>query len=315
MHKQHLPVCFDVARELVQQRSIEGLCEKLAEILQKNFNIEGLALYMRDDEGRYVDMDNAGEALDAGADDVIEALANPESLYASAGRCLLHAASLDEMHLLAELGGEVPEPYREEVESLLCLFAELLFTLSKYDRDSLTGLLNRHALDEWVDGFSRRGLRQRDNGTERMVLALLDIDHFKSINDRFGHLYGDEVLLLFARLMKKTFRLGDFLFRYGGEEFLVVLQDIDVAQAGSVLERFRENVKAFRFPQVGTVTVSIGAVQVDDRQPVVQLIACADEALYYAKNNGRDQMAEYGDLLQRGLVSKVEAEQHDVELF
>lgn len=71
-------------------------------------------------------------------------------------------------------------------------------------------------------------------------MGVLDIDHFKSINDRFGHLYGDEVLLLLSRIMRKNFREGDLLFRYGGEEFIVLLQNVDEERAKCVLERLRQ---------------------------------------------------------------------------
>ncbi|MDD2758921.1 MAG: GGDEF domain-containing protein, partial [Methylomonas sp.] len=123
--------------------------------------------------------------------------------------------------------------------------------------------------------------------------AILDIDHFKRVNDTFGHLYGDEVLLLFSQMMEKHFRYNDFLFRFGGEEFVVILNLADQASAESVFERFRQRIAEHEFPTVGQVTVSIGVTHVDSAIMPSILLDRADKALYHAKASGRNQVIVY----------------------
>ena len=99
----------------------------------------------------------------------------------------------------------------------------------------------------------------QDNSTH--WLAVSDIDFFKRVNDDFGHLYGDEVLLLMANIMRETFRGTDILFRFGGEEFVIVLRSTNQQGAHQALERFRITVEEYDFPQVGNVTISIGYIE------------------------------------------------------
>lgn len=140
-------------------------------------------------------------------------------------------------------------------------------------------------------------------------MVILDIDHFKLVNDNFGHLYGDEVLLHFAELMKKTFRYTDFLFRYGGEEFVVILNNVELEQALEIMNRFHHAVRDYAFPS-GKLTVSIGFTIVDPVTPPLLHFEQADRALYYAKNHGRDQIVHFKDI-----NSRIEVHDNDIELF
>ena len=112
---------------------------------------------------------------------------------------------------------------------------------------------------------------------------MLDIDHFKTINDSQGHLQGDEVLLLLSQQMTDSFRENDLLFRYGGEEFAMVLMDITPEQARQSLDRFREKIAGYDFPDTEQVTVSIGFTIFDKSLTLEELINQADAALYYCK--------------------------------
>jgi diguanylate cyclase (GGDEF)-like protein len=105
------------------------------------------------------------------------------------------------------------------------------------------------------------------------------------------------------------------LFRYGGEEFAVVLANADLAIAGAALERFRRTVEAFAFPQIGHKTVSIGFTALDAGQGVERAVMCADKALYYAKNHGRNQTHCYEALVAEGKLEPVTQTKGDVELF
>ena len=172
-------------------------------------------------------------------------------------------------------------------------------------RDALTGLYNRRAFNEKMqqllepaDNHKRRALSYSPT-----VFVMLDIDFFKSINDSMGHLYGDEVLLLLAQQMTHSFRENDLLFRYGGEEFAMVLMDITPRQAEQSLARFREKIAAYDFPEVNRLTVSIGFTDFDKNLSMDELIHQADNALYYCKSTTRNTVHSYQELLAKDLIT------------
>jgi diguanylate cyclase (GGDEF)-like protein len=142
-------------------------------------------------------------------------------------------------------------------------------------------------------------------------IAILDIDHFKRVNDNFGHLYGDEVLLIFSQLMGKCFRYHDFLFRFGGEEFVVILNLAFQESAIAAFNRFREVVGNYNFPTVGRVTVSIGVTHVDGKSMPTTQLDHADKALYHAKDSGRNRVVLYEDMP----VLVQDDDSGDIELF
>ncbi|MBF0370345.1 MAG: GGDEF domain-containing protein [Magnetococcales bacterium] len=206
------------------------------------------------------------------------------------------------------------------VHFFLRIFGNQISMIQKKERDPLTGLLNRQSFDDKINKILmayQRGLkRRRDNEDKGANLAVLDIDHFKRVNDNFGHLIGDEVLILFARLMEQCFRLSDFLFRFGGEEFIVLVNDVTEKEGLAALERFRNMVAAYPFPQVGRVTVSIGTVILSADEVSTTLIDKADKALYYAKENGRNQVQVYQTLVAQGkLEEEDEDDEGDVDLW
>jgi diguanylate cyclase (GGDEF)-like protein len=214
------------------------------------------------------------------------------------------------------------------VTGFLKIYQNYLSILDDSERDTLTGLLNRKTFDNNIaritahyrnadthsSGKPKAPRRRKMHPGWSHWLAVIDIDFFKSVNDRFGHLYGDEVLLLLARLMEKSFRQNDKLFRFGGEEFVVVLEPATAENARAVLERFRKAVEAFHFPQVGQVTVSIGYTHIHSDDIASTTVGHADEALYYAKQHGRNQVCCYEDLIASGAIES-EHYQSDIELF
>ncbi len=191
-----------------------------------------------------------------------------------------------------------------------------ILLLNDNQRDHLTGLLNRKSFDDKVMKMilSLGGANKRDADKVCYCLAVLDIDHFKRVNDTYGHLMGDEVLLHFAQCMNETFREYDLLFRIGGEEFVVVLRNVDAARAQAVMERFRKTVETHYFPQVGQVTASIGVTFIGPHDLPGLVIDRADQALYYVKEHGRNQVAVYEKLVEQGLLQKKRVES-DIELF
>lgn len=177
--------------------------------------------------------------------------------------------------------------------SILDLYENFVALIIENTQDALTGLLNRGAFDRDLEAaalaVSNRN-RRCDPPKGCGYLAMLDIDHFKRINDRYGHLYGDEVLLLFAKIFRDTFRETDKLYRYGGEEFAVIIDNCETKHVDKILERFRIAVSEFDFPQVGSVTVSIGAAPITANSLPSNIVDRADQALYVAKEKGRNQV-------------------------
>ena len=180
------------------------------------------------------------------------------------------------------------------------------------ERDALTGLLNRKTFDEHLLHFATAA--QSSHTDELPWLAVIDIDHFKQVNDRFGHLFGDEVLILVANLLRSAFGSQHRIFRFGGEEFVVLLPATRKEVAQASLEAFRNMVARYAFPQVGNVTVSVGFAGAK-LCPPVEILGQADQALYYAKDNGRNQVCHYEHLQEQGLLHSATVSHDDVELF
>ena len=154
--------------------------------------------------------------------------------------------------------------------------------------DALAGIANRRALDEEL---ARRYAAWQRQGTP-LSLMIVDVDHFKRLNDTHGHQAGDEVLRGIGRVLAATVRDMDFVARYGGEEFAFVLPDTRLEDAKSAAERIRKAIAAARFPFAGEdlhVTVSVGLAEIQRGDTVASLLRHADTALYAAKTNGRNR--------------------------
>lgn len=194
-------------------------------------------------------------------------------------------------------------------------YARLLFDS---ERDTLTGLYNRKKLEQKLgemlaarnSGYSREG----DQGKSD-YLAVFDIDHFKRVNDTYGHLIGDEVLLTFAGLVRSALRDLDWVFRYGGEEFVALVRGVSPERIVTILERIRVKVQNHAFPQVGQITVSIGFAPIADQALPPHIFEEADKALYFAKEHGRNRVCDYRDLVARGEIEAEERISGSVELF
>ena len=204
------------------------------------------------------------------------------------------------------------------IEALSQVWRSQQFLLDRSEQDGLTGLLNRQALETRMPhlfGENPSSLEGTSGTPTCKCLAMLDLDKFKEVNDKFGHLFGDEVLVHFARLMNTSFRPYDDLFRYGGEEFVVILQNVEMEKALSILERFRNAVEMYDYPQVGQKTVSIGVVRIAAGQMPSTLLDRADKALYYAKQHGRNRICAYEHLVTSGQLQESDVSSGDVELF
>jgi diguanylate cyclase (GGDEF)-like protein len=211
------------------------------------------------------------------------------------------------------------------ISSFVKIYANFVAVLDDSERDTLTGLFNRKAFDTHIKELlldvektrnSKPQARERRTAKDNACrwLGILDIDHFKHINDNYGHLYGDEVLVIFSNIMEASFRKSDLLFRYGGEEFVVVLNPATEKQAEMVFNRFRNRLEEHDIPQVGRVTVSIGISRFSADVHPTSVVENADQALYYSKDHGRNQVSNYHQLITGGAI-KSHDYADEIEMF
>ncbi|MCC7213083.1 MAG: diguanylate cyclase [Candidatus Brocadia sp.] len=193
--------------------------------------------------------------------------------------------------------------YNEEIRKLLLVYVGLTASALQRVRliditrraaitDSLTGAYNRRFFDEMLK--KQIALAKRRN--EPLGLILADLDHFKNINDTYGHIAGDQALQQIASIMKNSIRSSDILSRYGGEEFVIIMPSIDISNAIKKAEGLRRHIESFQF-QIGSagqppqITISIGVSSFPDHGTEYEtLIAAADLALYKAKKGGRNRV-------------------------
>jgi diguanylate cyclase len=197
--------------------------------------------------------------------------------------------------VVAQAGGiqnTVEASHKELVETrytLINMQNELSETRQLLNEDVLTGALNRRGLDQTLS----REVARSHRINSKLTLAMLDLDHFKKINDEFGHTAGDQMLMHFATVIRSVLRKSDALVRYGGEEFTLVLPDTDARGTLLVLGRLQQLMQ--RFPlnfegrQINT-TYSAGVAVLREDENGHALLRRADEALYQAKDAGRNQI-------------------------
>jgi diguanylate cyclase (GGDEF)-like protein len=198
------------------------------------------------------------------------------------------SVALNLMHILAER-------IRRNNVSVLESFKQQAQLRNLMVIDPVTGLHNRR----WLSEVFLRQIARCERGNYPVCLAMLDIDHFKSVNDTFGHQGGDRVLAQVGRLMQRQFRPTDLIARYGGEEFAVLLPETDEQAAIAALERFRlvleQTQTAVAVRTSVKVTVSAGIARWTRDWSLDDLLQRADQALYRAKHEGRNCVMLYGD--------------------
>lgn len=325
---------FNLLRHLTSKTNIKDLTLALTELLVANFSgvqvivyelqggrtdetkrncIAGLdcllikpPIYLHQHE-KYLESYQAKEELHWVDENAIHHIAIPVVLY-----------DTSVSHLIV-----ITHPYKEGsaldlLLGLLRIFTDIFRNIHEKGYDPLTRILNRQAFDQIVTKIayasrSSNPLNKYDKSYN--AIAILDIDHFKQINDRFGHAIGDETLVLFAQTVRSILRQEDLFFRYGGEEFVVLIKEVDQDQTLRVFERCRQAVETRRFPQVENVTVSIGVATLDPSEHPSDSLSKADKALYFAKENGRNQVHSYENLLNQKLLEPVEIQQGSADFW
>lgn len=248
-------------------------------------------------------------------------------------RIVFPVIRLDEPIYLIDLSlsDDFSATQRVALMGLIEYFGNHIALLDYGEADTLTGLssrktfdkhlfelLGKAATDELLGGLNETYQRRQGgtaSDTANHWLAICDIDHFKQVNDNFGHLIGDEVLIMLAQVMRHSFRFDDQLFRFGGEEFVALLQPTDQASAIATLERFRINVEKEVFSRIGHLTISIGFSCLLPNDTPTDAIDRADEALYYAKRQGRNRVECYEILVANHQLAAKEIAKGEVELF
>jgi len=162
--------------------------------------------------------------------------------------------------------------------------------------DALTGIYNRKHFFELAQVNIERALRFNNS----IYVAMLDLDFFKRVNDTHGHAAGDQVLMNTADVIRHTIRSYDLLGRYGGEEFVLLITDLTITEAANIMQRIRENIEKSVINYEGVeiqITCSIGLAQFTSGDTIESSVKKSDEALYVAKNSGRNQVKIYGESL------------------
>ncbi|NCD08309.1 MAG: diguanylate cyclase [Negativicutes bacterium] len=170
--------------------------------------------------------------------------------------------------------------------------------------DPMTGCLNRRAGTRLLEN----GIKNAERNKTPLSLLLLDIDHFKSVNDNWGHLVGDRVLKRVARIVKSKVRSTDSVIRTGGEEFLVLLPNTDAKNAAVAAEKLRRALEEFEHPSVGRVTSSFGVAEKKKEESFLQWYKRVDDALYHAKETGRNRVFNADDLRDSPTIATVQLE-------
>jgi two-component system cell cycle response regulator len=252
---------FDIITVSLNLTNEDGL--RLCSHLRSNERTRSIPLLM---VGEETDMKRIAQGLDIGAHDYI-------------------LRPVDRNELLARVRTQIRRKrYQDRLRSNYEMSLSLALT------DSLTGLFNRRYLMVHLEKLLKKNAETK----KAIGVLMLDIDHFKQINDAYGHAAGDEVLRVFSDRISQRLRSFDLVARLGGEEFVVVLPDISMDMALQVAERLRLSIcnETFRVNGAGqiNVSVSIGAVLIEgDAIKVEDVLQCADEELYKAKEGGRNQ--------------------------
>ncbi len=192
-----------------------------------------------------------------------------------------------------ELKGKLDES-RAQIDSLR---SSLLLAEEVVLRDPLTGVGNRRCFDVTIE----KAMTESEAAGAPLSLVMCDIDHFKRVNDAFGHQVGDEIIKMFSRVIETNVREGDTVIRYGGEEFAIILPKASQADAKAVAERIRRQVEGKKLSiretneKIGKMTASFGVAEHRPGEDVEMLVQRADAKLYDAKSGGRNRVSTYGD--------------------
>ncbi|NRA70650.1 MAG: GGDEF domain-containing protein [Gammaproteobacteria bacterium] len=204
------------------------------------------------------------------------------------------------------------------ISSFLKIYENYQFILNESERDKLTSLLNRRTFETKLSRLLRnqhQNLNLEQSPEQASAwLVMIDIDRFKRVNDTYGHIAGDEILLVLSQIMRSYFAGTDLLFRFGGEEFLLILDPMPLEVAFKTLSHFKDIIASHDFPLAKSVTISLGFAKITPNDYPPTILDFADRALYYAKEHGRNCVFNYEELVdQSELIAPIS--ESTIELF
>ena len=216
------------------------------------------------------------------------------------------------------------------IDQIHCVYRNMHVLLAYSDHDPLTGLLNRKSLDDTFYSAVLEELTSTSPGAGASTpssapqdakpaeperrhrvppnywLATIAVDHFQLLNDKHGHLLMEENTLLITRIMNNTFRTHDRLYRLGGDRFAALFHCPEESSAQNLLERLRDSIERFNFPQLSRVTVSIGFTRIQSNDTPDAALERSEQAIDYVQRNGYNQVCSHAGLLRRGFFGLVQ---------
>ena len=289
MLEKNLPFNSNHVETLYQKFISDGDRVVISRLLTKlNLMLREIGTYVVETEG---DLSAHGQALDSLADQM-------KSIQDYDDVKNIIDQMLDTTKAIIQSGSRLQTRMKVSSEDLKQLNKELEISQKEARTDSLTGLTNRRGLEKRLE-IER--IRARQNNSPFSVV-MLDIDHFKAVNDTFGHLVGDSLLKGFADILSNLVRRNDLAARYGGEEFLILLPETNVEGAYAVSEKIRAILckKDWTIKdsgkRIGQIKASMGIAQYKLGETQNEVITRADEAMYHAKSTGRDRIVIHSDL-------------------
>lgn len=276
----NLPISAEFTQELFEKYVLMGMPERL-----ESTN-NGLKLVVDNTLGHI-------NKTEADAAHSISELNNSKSL-------LNNCRDINELHnlvsdilastqMLTKASEDLKQDLAKSSQEIAKLKAELEAVKEASRTDGLTGLLNRGTFNHELNAIC-------EQPKTNIALALFDLDHFKNINDTYGHVIGDKILQYFSRLLQKHAGEDHLVARYGGEEIAMLLMDISLEEARSITDKIRQALADSRLKKKGKdeyieqVTVSVGLSMLQQEDSPSSIIERADKALYYSKNQGRNQV-------------------------
>jgi diguanylate cyclase (GGDEF)-like protein len=277
---------------------------KLAGLLQTSLEIDSVLNYFLQSAQQVVSFDAAHFSFEE------------QKLNLKYGKIQRHRCSY-RLRLAGEFLGELVFTRRrrfaeQEMEHLENLMGQLIYPLRNavwYQRalqaakiDALTGANNRAAMNEALD----REVNMSHRHNSALSVLIFDLDHFKQINDNYGHMIGDDVLRECVKCTNQALRITDMLFRFGGEEFVIILPGVNATGAALAAERLRSIIEKHVFTShqgAVPVTASFGTASVTLQETAITIIDRADKALYLAKNAGRNCVASAEEALEATAVN------------
>ena len=212
------------------------------------------------------------------------------SIVRPLNKAVTHFKHISEGNMNENISVSGQDEIGQVLSGLAAMQGKLKILISDLDQlartDELTGAWNRRRFEETVETEMDR-LRRYG---QRLSLMILDVDHFKKINDLYGHSIGDRVLIYLSNTIRSSLRVSDSLTRWGGEEFIILCPNTTAETVSKLAERLRKKVASIKFQEVGNITLSFGVAECGAEETWEQWLHRADEALYLAKSGGRDRV-------------------------